>query len=334
MLIAVEVGAGLSGAVWLATWLPSNPLGPAGSFLLMPVFVLVFVGFGAVVYEQGSFSPRGHRRRRLVLPTGWRRVLLVALWLLVLVSFVSAPGGRVEHQGNRYFQYEGSSRHEITRAEFDDQEARSARPFAGAVLGLSCFVLVMLSVDRAEHDRQRTMRLTRVADSWRPRSDRSRRAPGWCFVQGEPPGGPDQVIDRLRHAVPVLVSARSTTSRRVTADWTQAGVALDRTLKDLWLIGSVEQTLHGTSLVQLEIRSAGFGWMVPTRPRIVALLVGTPIALAALAVAAATVSFAFAVAFLLLVSAAVNLGLAWWSTSVAVRRGGRTVATAIGLPPP
>jgi len=334
VVIGASVSAVVAGTMWLLSWMSLGLPEPLVGLALGLAFLPVFVGMAAVIFEQGGFSTglKG-RRRGPTLPGGWKRVVLVAAIGFVLLSFLTVGSGRVSHDGGRYYRLGPDDRRtEISAAEYRDQQARSGRPFEAGILFFSCFVLLTLSVDRAEQDRQRTARLARAADEWRPRYDRTGRAHGCWHIIGEARGDVEQVIDRLRHAVPVAVAAGGTTSRRVTADWWAQGLALDRTTKDLWMVGTVEQTLHGTSRVQLEIRSTGPGWMVPRRSKVVALLTALVLVLVVIAVAAVTVSPVVAIFSVLVLIWSGNLALAMWSTSIALRHGAESVAGALGLP--
>jgi hypothetical protein len=333
LVIGASIAGGIAGTVWLLSWTPvALPSSLTGVAVAM-AFPLIFVGMAAVIYEQGGFTGSRNRRRGVPVPGGWKRLVLAAALGLVLVSFLTVGGERVREEGGRYYRTEFDDRRiEISASDYQDQHARSSRPFAAGIVFFACFVLVTLTTDRDEEERQRTARLARSADEWRPRHDRFGRAHGSWYVVGEAPGDADQVIDRLRLVVPVAVAAGGTTSRRITADWWASGLALDRTTKDLFMVGTIEQTLHGTSRVQLEVRSSGPGWMVPRRSKVVALLTGLLFVLAAIGAAALTVSPAIAFLSVLILIWSANLAMAMWSTSIAIRRGARSVAAALGLP--
>jgi hypothetical protein len=247
---------------------------------------------------------------------------------------VTALGaGQPEQVGSRYYDDDHGVRTEITRSRYDAENAASSRIFAGAVVAFAGFALLTLTADRSELHREDTERLRVATAQWsgtRPEARGS--AAGARMLQGEVASDLDSLIRHLRLTVPISVSG-SAARAVVTASWAERGFAFDRAI-DLWLVGTAEQTLRGTSTVHLEVRPSEARWAAPTRARIVALCVGLPLAIAALLVLAVLGFPAALIGILFLVVSAINLSLRWGSTFAAVRRATRVVAAAVGLPAP
>jgi hypothetical protein len=153
-------------------------------------------------------------------------------------------------------------------------------------------------------------------------------------LQGEVTGDPEHVVGLLRRAVPVAVSGSLFARATVRAGWVERGLALSRTQTSLWLIGTVEQTLRGTSLVHLEVRPSGSRWSVPTRANVIGLVAVVALALVALSAVVVTISVGGVIGYFFVLIYAGNVVLWWASTTSAVKRGARRVADAVGLAAP
>ncbi len=334
VVIVAGVAVTVCGVVWLTSWLPSPPLGEHWPAVVFPFFFLIFPCMAAVLYEQGSFSFDRSARRRIRLPKGWRRGVIGALGVLYVIGFASAFGiGQPEQVDGRYYDNDHGERTEITRSRFDSENAAASRIFAGGVVAFAGFALLTLTADRSAPDREDTERLRLTASTWSGSKPEDRGpVAGARVLQGEVPRDGDTVIRQLRLTVPISVSGTAARSV-VVARWPERGFVIDRAT-DLWLMGTVEQTLRGSAMVHLEVRQAGPSWGAPTPARIVALCLGVPVAIVTLVVVAALVSPAALIGILFVAASALNLSIRWASTSSAVGRGTRRVAEAVGLPPP